>query len=566
MPTMVLRFPGGRYHATPGGHHVNEGLVEWPPSPWRLVRALIACGYATQHWVEVPPEGRRLAEALSGVLPEYRLPKAALGHSRHYMPTAKLKDGREDTTLVLDSFADVGDGALWVRWPVQLDAQAQQTFDVLVSHLGYVGRSESWVLGESISDDVPLPPLGHAFPHTESARPGRGFEQIALTAPDTPADYASWRSGEVDAALKELGLPSGKKPTQAQQRKIDAVLSTYPMDLIDCLQRDTAWWKAQKWSRAPGTRSALYWREGGALEVGPPSFARVAGAHRIEMMLLALTTPSGSKSALPPVTRTLPQAELLHHALVSKLGFGGEPCPELVGRDDTGAPLKGNVHAHLLSVDLDGDGRLDHVVIFASMGLGPRAQRAVRDVRKTYTKGGVGELQVATAGAGALSDLRSLGAGLSRGVDRLLGAAPGSTRWVSTTPFVPPRHLKRSGRSSLVRQVQEELSVRGFPQAEVQVIDWDGETLALRHFVRSRQCGPQPPRDAGFAVRLRFEAPVAGPICLGYGSHFGLGLFGAEEATPQSDAGRGAYEAGSGALPNHRGEVKMVRSPAETAG
>ena len=108
MPTMVLRFPGGRYHATPGGHHVNEGLVEWPPSPWRLVRALIACGYSTQHWDEVPPEGRRLIEALSSALAEYRLPQTALGHSRHYMPTTKMKDGREETTLVLDTFADVG--------------------------------------------------------------------------------------------------------------------------------------------------------------------------------------------------------------------------------------------------------------------------------------------------------------------------------------------------------------------------------------------------------------------------------------------------------------------------
>jgi CRISPR-associated protein Csb2 len=122
MPTMVLRFPGGRYHATPGGHHVNEGVVEWPPSPWRLLRALIACGYSTQRWDEVPPKGRRLIEALSSHLPEYRLPRVALGHSRHYMPMARMKEGREETTLVLDAFADVGGGALWVRWPTTLDA------------------------------------------------------------------------------------------------------------------------------------------------------------------------------------------------------------------------------------------------------------------------------------------------------------------------------------------------------------------------------------------------------------------------------------------------------------
>ena len=525
MPTMVLRFPGERYHATPGGHHVNEGLVEWPPSPWRLVRALIACGYSTQHWAEVPPEGRRLVEALSAVLPEYRLPRGTLGHSRHYMPTTKIKGGREDTTLVLDAFADVADGALWVRWSTKVDAEAQRLFDVLVAHLGYLGRSESWVLGEPSSDDAPLPDGIPAFPHSDDARPGRGFEQITLTAPDTPSAYESWRRGEVDAAIGELDLAATKKPTQAQQKKIAAIQSAYPADLVDCLQRDTAWWKARKWSRAPESRLVLYWRESNALEVIPPSSPRVSDTRRVGMMLLSLTTPSGSKSALPTVARTLPQAELLHKALVAKLGFGHEPCPEIIGRDESGEPLKGHMHSHLLPVDLDEDGRLDHIVVFAQMGLGPLAQRAVRSLRKTYMKGGVGELQVAIAGVGALPDLRTIGAGLSPGVDQLLGPASGAASWITKTPFVPPRHVKKSGRSSLVGQIEEDLRSRGFPPAAVDVLDWTGDTLGLRHFVRRRQRGPQPPVDMGFGIRLRFDKPVAGPICLGYGSHFGLGRF-----------------------------------------
>src|SRR5690606_34470106 len=39
MPTVLVEFPGGRYHAPPWGHHVNEGQIEWPPCPWRLLRA-----------------------------------------------------------------------------------------------------------------------------------------------------------------------------------------------------------------------------------------------------------------------------------------------------------------------------------------------------------------------------------------------------------------------------------------------------------------------------------------------------------------------------------------------
>jgi len=528
MPTLLLRFPGGRYHATPGGHHVNEGLVEWPPSPWRLARALIACGYATQHWVQVPPEGRHLVEALSSVLPEYRLPPAALGHSRHYMPIGRLDNGREQTTLVLDAFAYVGDGAVWVRWPIALDVRAQELFDAIVPHIGYLGRSESWVLGQSIADDVPLPETGRAFPLLDGTRPDRGFEQIVLTAPEDPRRYLAWRDGQVGRTIDDLELPPGKQLAKAEQKKIDAIQSGYPVDLIDCLQRDTAWWKARKWSQAPGARSVLYWRESNALEVGPPSTPRVSGQVRVETMLLALTTPSGSKSALPMLTRAVPQAERLHRALVSRLGCDGELCPELVGRDHNGEPLTGHRHAHILPVDLDGDGHLDHVVVFAPMGLGARAQSAVRGLRRTFMKGSVGELQIAVAGVGALSDLRAVGGRLKPAIEALLGPTSGATSWVSATPFVPPRHLKKQGRSALAGQVEAELQVRGFPPAKVEALGWTGETLALRHFVRRRQRGPQPPVDVGFAIRLQFDRPVAGPICLGYGSHFGLGRFSAE--------------------------------------
>ncbi len=254
----------------------------------------------------------------------------------------------------------------------------------------------------------------------------------------------------------------------------------------------------------------------------------------MESMLLALATPSGSKSALPPVARTLPQAELIHQSLVSKVLSGGEPCPELIGRDEARQPLKGpHAHAHILPMDLDGDGHLDHIIVFAPMGLSAAAQRAVRALRRTYMKGGVGELQVAVAAAGSLNDLRALGAGLHIAIERLLGPVSGATSWISATPFVPPRHLKKRGNSTLPGQIAAELEVRGYPPASVEVLPWTSKILPLRHFVRCRGRGPRPPVDAGFAVRLLFDRPVWGPICLGYGSHFGLGRFSAEDENLQ---------------------------------
>jgi len=41
-----------------------------------------------------------------------------------------------------------------------------------------------------------------------------------------------------------------------------------------------------------------------------------------------------------------------------------------------------------------------------------------------------------------------------------------------------------------------------------------------------------PPADAGAVLRITFEEPVTGPLALGYGAHFGLGLFSAVQARP----------------------------------
>ena len=49
-------------------------------------------------------------------------------------------------------------------------------------------------------------------------------------------------------------------------------------------------------------------------------------------------------------------------------------------------------------------------------------------------------------------------------------------------------------------------------------------------FHRFRSRGKETATDAhGALLRLGFREPVAGPVALGYGCHFGLGLFAAEQ-------------------------------------
>ncbi|MBM2812795.1 MAG: CRISPR-associated protein, partial [Chloroflexi bacterium] len=395
-------------------------------------------------------------------------------------------------------------------------------------YLGYLGRSESWVSAESIPDDAVLPPGDDAYPHVDGQRGDRGWEQISLMAAEPPGAYRAWRNQAVAKALEPFPLPEAKKTISKKIEKDRAKAEApYPVDLVDCLQRDTAWWKQHRWSQPPGSRRVLYWRRSDSLSVGSPTPATRSAPARVTTMLLALTTPSGSRSALPMRTRALPQAELLHRGLVARAGRGERiHCPELTGRDATGKPLTGHRHAHLLPVDLDGDGHLDHIVIYALMGLGATAQRAVRSLKRTWTKGGVGELQVALAGQGDLEHLRGLPSPLQTGVTALLGPQGGARTWTSFTPLVLPRHRKRRGANTLEGQIVAELASRGLPEASVEILEWDDKTRELRHTVRVRRPpAKQPPVDAGFALRLHFDAPVKGPLALGYAAHFGLGLF-----------------------------------------
>jgi CRISPR-associated protein Csb2 len=495
---------------------------------------LVACGFTTQRWHEIPAVAKLLIEMLAGTLPSYQLPAASAAHSRHFMPIGLLDKGREKTSLVFDTWADVGDETLTIHWGCDLTDEESKQLRELTECLGYLGRSESWVEAELIADGA-LPSTNFdAIPHRDGMRLGPQWEQVSLIAAIPPQEYAAWRRETTEKILAELPLPVGKKKPSGKLLKDRAkAVAPYPEGLLDCLMKETAWWKQNRWSQPPGSQRVLYWRRNDALQIGVPQRAKPRIVKPVTTILLALMTPSGNRSALPPCSRTLPQAELFHRAIVGRVANGQRvSCAELTGRDEQGRPLRdSHRHAHILPVDFDGDGHLDHLIVHAPMGLGEVAQRAIRTLRRTWTKGGVGDLQLALAGSGNVDVLRSLPAPLNRHIEQLLGPPQGAQVWVSSTPFVPPRFLKRHGANTLLGQINAELASRGLPMV-VQLDDFtcDLEMRSLRHYVRCRKRGGTPPPiDVGYALRLRLAESISGPLTLGYGSHFGLGLFAAQD-------------------------------------
>src|SRR5258708_12314671 len=84
MVLIELTFPAGRYHATAWGRHVNEGVPEWPPSPYRLLRALYDV-WQRKCFDLAEKEVREVLEALAASVPRFVLPDAVATHTPSYL-------------------------------------------------------------------------------------------------------------------------------------------------------------------------------------------------------------------------------------------------------------------------------------------------------------------------------------------------------------------------------------------------------------------------------------------------------------------------------------------------
>ncbi len=507
--TIAIRFPGGRYHASPWETHVNEAQLEWPPSPWRILRALIA----TWHRKVTPEECSEVALAqlihrLSETLPRYRLPRATHSHARHYMPERVGKG--EKKRLIFDAFARLDpDAELVVEWAsLELGPAERGHFGVLLDRLGYLGRAESWAearLLETWDGGFDCSPLSEG---TEGP-PG---DVVRLPAPLSPAEYGRWREERVEA----LGLTKAR--LNVGQKRL---LATLPERLIDALRIETAAFQKEGWSRAPGMRFVEYVRPVGALEppMGGPR-ARPGRARPVSTVRLVLARQSKPSSPLPRLVAALKIGERMRMAALRKADelttAEGDIPPALSGHDMPSSNR--HEHAFYLPEDADGDGRLDHILIHADAGLGRTALAALDRVRSLWLDEGA-EWRV------ILEDY---------GERETFGAHPylrPSRTWISVTPYLHPWYRKKGFMHA--DQLRRECRERGLPEPtadQIEAIDSHGGRLRPVHFHRFRnRRGLRQPDTQGSLWRLTFPEPVAGPIALGFACHHGLGIFRAEE-------------------------------------
>ena len=200
--TLAIRFPLGRYHANPWDRAVNEGATEWPPSPWRILRALTATWHT--RWPDLP------AATLDGLLdtladpPRYRTPRTVAGYTRHYLPDLGHRTGEPGhTDLTLDPFLAVApDEELLVRWDATLGAGQRQALAKLAELLPYLGRSES-VCEARLLDENPEPDE-----HWWHPKPGGATRLLAVAQPVT---RATLEASTTDVRRSRRTLPAGTR-------------------------------------------------------------------------------------------------------------------------------------------------------------------------------------------------------------------------------------------------------------------------------------------------------------------------------------------------------------------
>ena len=182
---VALRFPTGRYHATPWGRSVNEAVIEWPPSPWRLLRAL----YATWQFRASDLDADVVETALSALAqaPSFRLPRHVEAHTRHYYPDAAYGSDK-----VFDPFAALDpDAEIVVRWPNTLDEQSRAVVARLCRLLPYLGRADSLCQARLLTTDQEAAqlPMGGWFDPGDLGSLERPATRVL--APIPPLDLAA---------------------------------------------------------------------------------------------------------------------------------------------------------------------------------------------------------------------------------------------------------------------------------------------------------------------------------------------------------------------------------------
>jgi CRISPR-associated protein Csb2 len=498
---IVLRqsFPLGRFHATRwGANPFDRDLAgEWPPSPWRLIRAIVARWYQWRRetagtWPE--EEIRILVQALCKsdygfYLPEQARQSFAL---RQYQPVEfgwnpaeKKYAGRRSygTSLTQDNaWCPPTDASLF--WFINGEAWTPELVRILgfcLERITYFGRAEA-LTRIRVAEEAPMRPNVTLTENRASDRPA------PVLVPCSEATQADVER-VTENPLAARNIPQGARLLYAQ---------TPPRSPAREVSRHTPMRPATHlvqfalgWAVAPGQRATV----------------RLTSRFRAAALSNLIRTKTGGATAR--------WSEAPASVLAEIAG--------MTGKDAQGQPLRGpRAHAEF---SLWWDGSIP-TRLLAWRGARPFDEYE----QEAMLSAAAQELSWAAAGPDAEAWKIKLVP-----LDAAVPAPPGfdgraATVWESLTPYVPPRHNLRGNKvresETLEGQIRRELASRGYGPGPLSVQEIAPPAWVAVHVPRRQASQRSFIGDRrGYRLRLSFEAPISGPLRLGHSSSFGLGMF-----------------------------------------
>lgn len=498
MTPIVLRqeFPLGRFHATPWRvNPFDDPHGEWPPSPWRLVRAVTARWYQRAREMDTDPRKlEHLQAALCRSTYAFHLPpEGRRGNPlRQYHPTEfgwrpaeKKKAGMRSygTSLVQDNYWCVPpESPVW--WFIEGDGWTDELRALLaecLERVTYFGRAETLTRIRVVDPDSGIP-----RPNCELLSERRAGAAPVLSPLEGATRMDIERTTDDPDAVKRSVPPGAQwlyvvrppRPAARERRHV-------PVHHSDCHLMQFA----IGWNVAPDPRAIVRLT------------SRFRGAVIRDLLRIKTRDPKATWMRAGRSVR--------------------EEVAEMVGKTADNTPLEGHRHAEFF--------------VWCKEGLPTRilVWRGSRsfdgDEQEAILLAAARDVSWAAAGSDA-DEWKVRLVPLDRDVPPPPGFGGESSRtWESVTPYVPPRHHLRGGKErdgeSIVDQVRRELACRGIDESVDVELDpmprWVAVHIPRREAVKRASIGDR----RGHTLRLYFSAPVRGPIRLGHSSSFGLGLF-----------------------------------------
>jgi len=554
MTAIQIVFPWGRYYAHPWGlNPIRLREAEWPPSPWRLLRALVSSWFRANPGLTLSNDAWALIERLGGVLPEIGMGKVTFGQTIHYQPNfgeaktgkppiaaARMANADYKNTRHENHFAAVH-GPVVFHWPGVSLAPTQETLLAgLLADLSYFGRSESVCQAEILTDQAigELSDIGWCRP--------TGRRRISPQCRDVFCPNTE----DFEVADLWERRPHNKS-SDAPQHLVDALL------LTDMKPDGAQWisyempadWPSKRVVRTPRTAR----EEIKPVNDGP----RIAHYLRFSLQCRVPIQPKF----------TVPLAEQFRRAACSHFAreFGdGHSSFALFGHP-TDRPIDAigeHQHAFYLPTGSFGDdegfdqkGSITNLHVWCPYGFTRAETQVLLRIQRLMWKDGRYPVRPVLT---AMSKEPPIGVPLATGDLK-------SRIWRSETPFVPPRHFYRGDRSKpKMRESDspEQQLIGCLRQAGIK-IPGEVRRLALSEMhrepmesmppmpsweiVRAPEGEETPFTDGvtsathtngsdvgragnvqriGFFMEIRFDSEVALPRpAFGHSSHFGLGLF-----------------------------------------